>query len=272
MQKLQTIVKTLTNFTKANSTTILSGLAIGGVFATAFLSAKATPKAMMLIAETEEEKAKKIVPINAPENVVERTELTAWETMKATWKCYIPAILSGGLTVACIVGANKISIKRETALAAACRLTETAFSDYKAKAVEMIGAEKEHEIQKAVNEDNAKNRPQLPAQTNILISGNDDCEFYEAVTKSTFRSTVNKVEKARNDMNFDMTYGNEYYKSLNEWLDALGIDPVPYGDDMGFSVDRGMIDTRIDSYIDPDTMKPVMILDYGARPVHDFTR
>lgn len=47
-------------------------------------------------------------------------------------------------------------------------------------------------------------------------------------------STVNKIEKARNDMNFDMTYGNEYYKSFNEWLDAIGVDPVPYGDDMGF--------------------------------------
>ena len=85
-------------------------------------------------------------------------------------------------------------------------------------------------------------------------------------------STVNKIEKARNDMNFDMTYGNEYYKSFNEWLEAIGVDPVPYGDDMGFSAERGMIDTRIDSYVDPDTMKPAMILDYGARPVHNYDR
>lgn len=273
IQRIKSLAKTAINFTKANSSTILSGIAVAGVFTTAFLVGEATPKAMTLIADAEEQKAKSITPMNKPgENVVERTELTVWESMKATWKCYIPAILSGGLTVACIIGANNISHKKEVALTAACKLTESAFSDYKAKAAQIIGEEKEREIQKAVNEDNLKKQPQQPISASIIINGSDECEFFEAVSQRKFMSTVNKIEKARNDMNFDMSYGNEYYKSFNEWLDAIGVEPVPYGDDMGFSIERGGIDTRIDSYVDPDTMKPTMILDYGARPVHNYDR
>lgn len=114
IQRIKSLAKTAINFTKANSSTILSGIAVAGVFTTAFLVGEATPKAMTLIADAEEQKAKSITPMNKPgENVVERTELTVWESMKATWKCYIPAILSGGLTVACIIGANNISHKKK---------------------------------------------------------------------------------------------------------------------------------------------------------------
>ena len=146
-------------------------------------------------------------------------------------------------------------------------MTENAFNQYKEKAVELIGEEKEKQIQESVNADNMKK-----ASQSITVIGTGDCVFYEAVSGQSFRSSINKVEKARNDANYDMTFGNEYYKSFNEWLDMLGVEHVTYGDEMGFCTDKGMIDTRITPDVDPETMEPIMILDYGCRPVYDYRR
>lgn len=268
MLKMKAIINSGQKFVSDHAAAILTGFSVIGMVTTVGLSIKETPIALDLIADAKEQKAKSINPMNRPDsNVIEQDELTVIETIKACWKCYIPAILSGGLTVACIIGSNRVSHKKEVALAAAYKLTENAFNQYKEKAVELIGEEKEKQIQESVNADNMKK-----ASQSITVIGTGDCVFYEAVSGQSFRSSINKVEKARNDANYDMTFGNEYYKSFNEWLDMLGVEHVTYGDEMGFCTDKGMIDTRITPDVDPETMEPIMILDYGCRPVYDYRR
>lgn len=71
-------------FWHRNASTILTCLGDVGVVATAVLAVKATPKAMRLINEAEEEKGK---------------TLTRMETVKATWKPYIPAVVTGAVLI-----------------------------------------------------------------------------------------------------------------------------------------------------------------------------
>ena len=79
-------------FLKKHSATILSCISIAGVVITTVTAIRATPKALELIHEKEDELG------------VEK--LTAGETIKATWKCYIPTALIGMSTISCIIGAN----------------------------------------------------------------------------------------------------------------------------------------------------------------------
>ena len=112
-----------------HSPEILVGVGIAGMLTTVVLAVKATPKALTLIEEKKEEQ--------------EVDELTPVETIKATWKCYIPAAVTCVASTACIIGASAVNAKRNAALATAYTLSETALKEYKAKVVETIGEKKE---------------------------------------------------------------------------------------------------------------------------------
>ena len=123
------------HFLKKHSSTILTVISAGGVVATTVLAVKATPKALQLI------EAKKVEVGLQPD-----TPLPTKEVVKATWKCYIPAATTGVLSATCIIGASRVNLRRNAALATAYKISETALSEYKEKVVETIGEKKAKEM------------------------------------------------------------------------------------------------------------------------------
>ena len=115
-----------------NAPTILTVTGIGGMVTTVVLAVKATPRALEILEERKKEEQK--------------DKLTAGETIQATWKCYVPAAITGVLSTTCLILANSENVKRNTALAAAYKLSETALHEYKTKVRETLGEEKEKEI------------------------------------------------------------------------------------------------------------------------------
>ena len=87
---------------------ILTGIGIAGMVTTTVLAVKATPKALQLI------EAKKAEVGLQPD-----TPLSTKEVVKATWKCYIPAATTGVLSATCIIGASRVNLRRNAALATA---------------------------------------------------------------------------------------------------------------------------------------------------------
>ena len=73
---------------KKHSPEILVGIGVTGMITSTVLAVKATPKAMSLLVEAEQDKA---------------GELTVIETVKAAWKPYIPTAVTGLSTIACIL-------------------------------------------------------------------------------------------------------------------------------------------------------------------------
>lgn len=71
-------------FVKRNASTILTGLASIGVVTTAVMAVKATPKALRLLEEAEQEKGE---------------ELTKWEKVKTAGSSYIPSVIVGTATI-----------------------------------------------------------------------------------------------------------------------------------------------------------------------------
>ena len=104
--------KSLKRSTSKYSPQILTGLGIAGVVTTTVLAIKATPKAVKLVEEEAYER---------------KEELTPMEVVKVTWKCYIPTAVSMATSIVCILFANSAHAKRNAALAAAYKISETAF-------------------------------------------------------------------------------------------------------------------------------------------------
>lgn len=203
-----------------NSPKILMGVGIAGMITTAYLSAKAAPKAVKLLDEKKEE--------------LKTDKLSAKETVKTTWKCYAPAVTTGVLSTVCLLGSSSISTRRTAALATACKLSETAFNEYKEKVVETIGIEKEKEIKEDIAKDTIKKNPPSPSNT-VVFASSGDILCYDSISGRYFRSTKNAIEKAVNDLNARIFQDN--YISLNEFYDELDLPHIDLGSDLGWNVD-----------------------------------
>lgn len=233
---------------------ILTGAGIVGSVATTILAVKATPAAMKCIENAEEEKGDK---------------LTKVETVKAAWKPYIPAIVTGTMSIGCLVGASNANARRNAALMSAYQISTAALSEYKDTVVETIGEEKAKEVRDKIVEKKAdKSKADKP--TTVIIGMDDDVIFKEPFTNIEFRSTKNKLDSIQNDLNGRMIDGMEMYMSLNELLDEFGLDHHPIGDDIGWTVHD-----RIDyTYELGETKsgKPCFEIAYLQPPFHDFRK
>lgn len=111
-------------FLKRNAPTILSCLGAAGVVSTSIFTAKATTKASALIEQATLEKGEKLEPL---------------EVINVALPVYIPAILSGVATVACIFGANTLNKNHQASLIAAYGMLDQSYKEYKAKVEELHG-------------------------------------------------------------------------------------------------------------------------------------
>lgn len=235
-----------------HSPEILTGVGIAGMVTATVLAVKGTPKALKLIEEAEREK-------DAP--------LTVGEKIKVSWKCYLPATVTGVASTACIIGASSVNAKRNAALATAYKLSETALTEYREKVVETIGEKKEQTIRETVAKEQIKKNPVTNNEVFITSKGNTLC--YDAISGRYFKSDIEQINKAINIINRRMN--TEMYMSLNEFYDEIGLDHIRLGDDLGWNIDSGLIEPDFGSDI-ADDGTPCIVLNYSVAPKYDFSR
>lgn len=238
-----------------HSPEILTGLGIAGMITTTILAVKATPKALDLIEEKKEEL-----------DLHPREKLPVVETVKATWKCYIPAVITGVSSVACLIGASSVNARRNAALATAYNLSATALSEYKEKVIETVGEKKEQAIRDKVAEERIKKDP--VKQSAIIISGNGTTRCFDTITKQRFTSDIETIRRIVNDLNQRMINGEDYI-SLNEFYYELGLDAVSIGDELGWNVNSGKIELDFSAQLDTDGI-PCIVIDYMVAPKREF--
>ena len=251
MAQLMSVAKT--SITK-HSPEILTGIGIAGMITTTVLAVKATPKAIRLIEEAKEEKGE---------------DLTKAETIKTCWKAYIPAAATCVASTACLIGASSVSIRRNAMLATAYKLSETAFSEYKEKVVETIGDEKEKVVREKVSEERIKKNP--ITKNEIIMTDYGDTQFYETLSGRYFKSDIEQIKKVVNYLNKDMLQDMFGTISLNEFYDELELERIDLGDELGWRVDKGLIEIDFTSKI-ADNGKPCIVLDYINAPHYGFNK
>ena len=235
---------------------ILTGLGIAGMITTTILAVRATPKALDLIAEAED---KKLESGNSE-------ELTKSEVVKAAWKPYVPAAITGITSIACLIGASSASAKRNAALMTAYNLSATALSEYKEKVVETIGEKKEREVRNKVAEERISKEP--VNKSAIIVSSNGATRCFDTITKRRFMSDIENIKRIVNELNRRMVNGEDYI-SLNEFYYALGLDGSSIGDELGWNVTRGLIELDFSAQLDTDGV-PCIVIDYSVVPKRGY--
>lgn len=251
----QTILKTIARGLERESPTILTGLGLGGIAATAILAVRATPKALYLLEKEGEERYR---------DESKRTPITKLDTIKIVWKCYVPAVLVGMATGACFIGAHSINLRRNAALASLYTITEASLKTYQEKVIEVIGKNKEEKIHDAIVQDKIDQNPL--SKTQVIVTGKGETLFYDSWSGRYFKSDLEKVRKIQNDLNHDLL-GGDMYLSLNSFYTDLGLENIKGGEEIGWSFDYGMLDIKFTSKITDDG-NPCIVLEYPIKPKH----
>lgn len=237
-----------------HSPEILTGLGIAGMAATAVIAVKATPKAMRII-----EEERKLRDADNP--------ITKVEMVKLTWKCYIPAAVTGATSAACLIGASSVHSKRTAALATAYNISRTALSEYKDKVVETIGEKKEQEIRDKVAQDKVE---RLPVQNNEVINTEKGSVLCcDLAFGRYFRSDWDSIQRAANRVNRMIV--TNMYASLNDFYEELGLPPTDMGYELGWNIDDREIIVERSSIIASDGT-PCLAISYNVAPRYEYSK
>ena len=261
--------KMVKQFAKKRSPEILTGIGIAGMITATVLAVKATPKALQLIEEEKDRRTDKILEGMSPnedENCWQVVKLKPIEVAKVAWKPYIPAVLLGASSVACLIGANSVHARRQAALYSAYKLSETAFTEYRDKVLETVGEETEKEVRDKVAKDKVEKNP--ASKTEIYMTGKGESLFYDPISDRHFMSDIETIRKIVNDLNYAMGYGSEMYVSLSQLYDELGLKHTSISDNIGWNIRDGLIEPDFSSQIDEG--KPCIVLDWLKVPSYNF--
>lgn len=239
-------------FLKRNAPTILTCVGAVGVVATSVMAVKATPKALRCLEDAREEKGE---------------ELTKLEVVKVAGPAYIPAVVMGAATIACIFSANVLNKRKQAALISAYALLDNSYKEYKKKVIELYGDDADQLVREEIVKDKYEERD---------ISLEDDSKqlFYDEFSDRYFESTMENVLKAEYEVNRKLSSHSGLY--LNEFYELLGVPPVDYGDHLGWSaaeVYDMCWESWIDFYhkkVDMDDGFDCFIISFSPDPTFNF--
>lgn len=239
---------------KKRSPEILTGIGISGMITTVVLAVRVTPEAMRRIEEKK--------------RAEHHRKLTAMQTIQAAGRCYIPAVITGSVSVGCLIGASAVNGRRNAALATAYSLAETSLRDYRAKVIEAVGERKETGILEAVDRERVEKNP--PTAGDIAyVEGSGKTLCYDAMFGRYFYSDIETLKHAANKLNRQMTTMSEPYISLNEFYMEVDLPTVEIGDSLGWNVDKGMIELRFSSQL-AGGRTPCLVMSYAVAPEYDY--
>lgn len=238
-----------------HSPEILTGIGIAGMLSTTVLAVKATPKALRKIEEYKK--------------VSDNEDLKPIEVIKVTWKCYIPAAITGVTSAACLIGASSVHVRRNAALATAYNVSRTALAEYKDKVIETIGEKKEHAIREHISKDKIENDPVTNHEVIMTDKGNTLC--YDSHSGRYFYSDIDAIKRAITKINRRLVTSSEMYASLNEFYNEIGLEATQIGYDLGWNIDDGEIDIDFSSQLATDG-RPCLVITYTVAPDYNFSK
>lgn len=219
-------------FLKRNGSTILTCAGGVGVVATSVMAVKATPKALYLLEQAREEKGE---------------DLTKLETIQVAGSVYIPSIIMGVSTIACIFGANALNKRQQAALMSAYAMLDSSYKEYKNKVKELYGQDADQMVKNSIVKDKYE-------KEDIVLDDNMKL-FYDEFSGRYFESTTEDVIRAEYELNRELaSYGGVY---LNRFYELLDIEEIDGGEKLGWSASM-LSETYWAYWIEFDHTKVVM--------------
>ena len=233
-------------FLERNSSTILTCVGAVGVVVSTVMAVKATPKALKLLENAEEEKGEK---------------LTKWETVKTATPVYIPTIVMGATTIACIFGADILNKRQQASLMSAYALLDQSYKTYKTKVDELYGEEAGEKVRESIAQDKYEEEKE-----DIGHNINDDKQlFFDFYSGRYFQSTMADVIWAEYEANRALSiYGGV---GLNEFYNFLELEELPEYNEIGWSAGQ-MSETYWEYWIEFDHEQTTIDDDIECTIIH----
>lgn len=209
---------------RRNSPKLLTILAAMGTVSTAFATARATPKALLLIREAESQKGE---------------DLTALEKVKVAAVPYIPAVLLGSATIVCIFGAQMLNRRVQSSMASAYALLDQSFKDYRRKLKELYGDEADKKVIEALAVEKAKtvyievSYLSGPCELSLDENSSKPVLWYDEYSKRFFTASLEQVLMAEYHLNRNYILRGEAV--INELYEFLGLEPTDWGTEAGWA-------------------------------------
>jgi hypothetical protein len=239
------LIKAAEQVIRQNSPAILAGLGATGAVATAYLAHRVGFK----MGQQEQHDAAQAMPPR-----------TRKEWIKEFGTLYIPPILAGAVTVGCIIGAVKIGNRRTAAITAAYSLSEKAFEEYRTKVTERMGERKEQNVRDEIAQERVSNG--APSR-DIILMGGGDVLCCDLRTDRYFLSSVERLKKAQNDVNFRVLQdGYAYLSDFYAMIDVYLPKESAYGYHMGWSKEKGSMELKFSTILADDT-RPCVTINYN---------
>ena len=154
---------------KNSSPTILTCIGAIGVVATAVMAVKATPKALAIIEQAKDEKGE---------------ELTKREVVNVAGPLYVPTVITGVSTIACIFGANFLNKRSQATLMSAYALLDNSYKEYIKKTEELYGDEADAQVREQLARDHYVEGMIIPKEEEL---------FFDFQTLQYFRAPMDEV-------------------------------------------------------------------------------
>lgn len=261
--EIMLVSRKIGQFTMNNAPTILTITASVGVVVTAMTTGKAAVKASRVLEELE---------YSSPEKPT-----MVMKAKKAAPYFIMPAFTATA-TILCIVGAHRIHIQREAAIAAAYTLMDSKYKEYKDKVISEIGEKKENRLHDEIAQDKiTETYPQNGL--NVIQTKYGNVLFMDSFSGRYFYSSYEHVEKAKIELT--KIAQRDMSVSLNEFYNFLEIPSIDGGKLLGWNLCK----------IEDDTFKPIIpivtnrtcktptpeqlpctIIDYEIEPIIDYDK
>lgn len=252
--QISTLTRGVKLFVSNHGPEIATALSVAASINTAVLASKASIKAHEEIQLAEEE-------LGGP---LEERKARIIFRARLVWRTYIPTLISGAATVTLIIASNRLSSKRQAAIASVLASTQGYLANYKDSIKEVLDEEtalkvKEKVAQKTVDKSDAK-------AAKAIIFNDGDTLIFEPLSGRYFRSSMNDVTAAVNRANASCI--QNFSVTLNEFFSELGLEDVGIGEMVGWNTDS-LIDVIFDAVISDDG-EPALAISYDTEPTAKF--
>lgn len=204
------MIKELGKWALKNTPSIISGLAVVGVVATAVAASKDSLRAKEILDD---------LPDDA--EPVDR--------VKAFSMAYIRTFIVAAGTIGAIVMSDKMHLSKEAAALTELGICKIAASSYKEESKKLFGEKEAKRLEDAVSKDFVKQKPPMfldVAKYYAQEGKKPLCLFRE--TGAYFIATMEEIEAARKELCKTITY-KEGYASVGDFEDLMGMEPSDIG-------------------------------------------
>lgn len=264
MQFLNDVKQKTVEFAEANASALLTAGGVVGTVATAVLAGRAGFKAGQIILEKKGKIYAEQFKAEPQDNPVlfENIELPKKDMFLLVGPHFIPPVVVGGLTIASVVMANRVSAQKAAALAAAYGLAERNLSEYKEKVAEKLTGPKKIAIDDELAQDRINQNGNQ--QNLVIIEGEVLC--YDEATNRYFRGTMESIKRAVNATNAEIL--NHDYADATFFYHELGLEKTVWSEEVGWNHDN-LLELKFTTAEAPDG-RPCISIDFATFPRQDF--